>query len=55
MLLTVNLSASETRAYRTMRTDICNWALAHARYHNRRFAQVVASTGQILDVLEVEL
>jgi hypothetical protein len=55
MLLTVNLSPSETNAYRTMRSDICQWARAHARFHGRRFAQIVAAGGGILDVLEVEL
>lgn len=55
MLLTVNLSLSETRAYRTMRTDICNWAKSHARFHGRRFAQIVGTDGSILDVIEVSL
>jgi hypothetical protein len=55
MLLTVNLSPSETASYKTMRNDIRNWTRAHARFHGRRYAQIVASTGRILDILEVEL
>lgn len=55
MLLTVNLSQSETASYSTMRNDIINWTRAQARFHGRRFAQIVSDDGRIMKILEVEL
>ncbi len=55
MLLTVSLSQSETASYKTMRNQIKDWTRAHARFHGRRYAQIVSADNRILDVLEVEL
>ena len=54
MLMTINLSSSETANYATLRNDIRAYAKRLARKANRRFVQVVSSDGRsILDLLEV--
>jgi hypothetical protein len=54
MLLTMNLSEIETRAYATQRAMIRGEALRLARKSGRRFAQIVAVDGRILDILEAQ-
>ena len=52
-MLTLNLSATESLNYAMLRTEIRAAAVRHARRANRRFAQIVAADGRIVDVLEV--
>jgi hypothetical protein len=52
MLLTMNLSESETLAYASKREMIRSDALRTAKKQGRRFAQIVGVDGRILDVLE---
>ena len=52
-MLTLNLSATESLNYAVLRTELREAATRHARRTNRRFAQIVAADGRIVDVLEV--
>lgn len=52
MLLTMNLSESETKAYARIRDAVRTDALKRAYKLGRRFAQIVGVDGRILDVLE---
>lgn len=54
MLLTMNLTETETQAYATRRATIRGEALRLARKTGRRFAQIVGVDGRILDVLEAQ-
>lgn len=54
MLLTMNLSENETQAYANKRAVIRGEALLLARKTGRRFAQIVAVDGRILDVVEAQ-
>ena len=52
-VLTLNLSLTESLNYAALRTELRAVATRHARRTNRRFAQIVAADGRIVDVLEV--
>lgn len=53
MLVTINLSRSETLAYRgAERLRQITVAQDLAEKHGRRFAQLVSHSGEILDVVE---
>ena len=52
-MLTLNLSAIESLNYSMLRSELRAVATHHARRTNRRFAQIVAADGRIVDVLEV--
>ncbi len=52
-MLTLNLSATESLNYAVLRSELREAATNHARRTNRRFAQIVAADGRIVDVLEV--
>jgi len=49
----MHLSLTETLNYATVRANIRATAQAFAKQRGRRFAQIVAADGRILDVLEV--
>lgn len=55
MLMTVNLSEQESKVLTIMREPYRNWARAQAKFHGKRFVQVVDFEGRIIDILEVEL
>jgi hypothetical protein len=52
LLLTLNLSETETQTYASKRESIRADALRFARKRGQRFAQIVGTDGRILDVLE---
>lgn len=52
MLLTMNLSETETQTYASKRDSIRADVLRLATQQGRRFAQIVGTDGRILDVLE---
>lgn len=54
MLLTINISASETSTYcGAVRAELRAYAKSRAWRQGRRFVQIVSHDGQILDILEV--
>jgi hypothetical protein len=55
MLLTMNLSASETAEFYSDPSRLKEECKKLAKEKNRRFAQIVSFAGRLLDVLEVEL
>lgn len=53
MLMTINLSESESLTYSgAARAYLREYAVRTARRLNRRFVQIVAANGNIVDVLE---
>ena len=52
-MLTMHLSVTESINYAALRTSLRAAACKFARNAGKRFAQVVASDGRIVDVLEI--